>query len=118
MKRIVLTLALLTVFFAVPGITAAQSANPSLCLSRVVPDVVKVRFGPRVTIAFLPATNCDDWREYCADAELNTYNACWFLGEGDCWCKGMRTFNKCMKEVGCNGYSEQFMTQQNCSMID
>lgn len=28
------------------------------------------------------------------------------------------TANKCMKDVGCSGYSDQFMLELGCSMID
>lgn len=111
-RQLILVLLLLLFSFSTTTTTAQWAPRP--CKTPPLNNLTtRLSLQPASVLLASPG-RCDDYSAVCADSEQNLYLACWFLGEGDCKCKGMRQYNKCMEEVDCPGYGEAFMIQQNC----
>ena len=86
-------------------------AGPVQSMLEVVSPVVQAK-GETTT------GSCDDYSAVCEDVGWREYKSCSYWGLGDCWCKGQRAYNQCMKEVNCPGVSAEGMQAQGCSCLN
>lgn len=68
--------------------------------------------------SFVQAGSCDDYSVVCEDVAYREMTFCDFYGLGDCFCKGQRAYNQCMKNANCPGLSAETMRAQGCGCLN